>query len=215
VLLEPGIKRVAAFVDGQNLFHGAREAFGYTFPNYDAQALARTICSRRSWTLATTHFFTGIPDAADNPGWNHFWVAKLAVMGTRGVRTFSRPLRYRNQLVTLNDGSTIATLVGQEKGIDVRIALDVVRLARQDAYDVALLFSQDQDLSEVADEVRAISHEEERWIKIASAFPSSPVSRNRRGVNKTDWIPIDRATYDACVDPNDYRLKPRKPDDPR
>lgn len=91
---------------------------------------------------------------------------------------------------------------------DVRIALDVVRLARQGACDVALLFSQDQDLSEVADEVRAISREEDRWIKIASAFPSSPASRNRRGVNKTDWIPIDRATYDACLDLNDYRSKP-------
>ncbi len=98
-------------------------------------------------------------------------------------------------------------MVGQEKGIDVRIALDVVRLARENAYDVALLFSQDQDLSEVADEVRAISRVESRWIKIASVFPLSPTSRNRRGVNKTDWIPIDRATYDACLDPNDYRLR--------
>ena len=89
----------------------------------------------------------------------------------------------------------------------MRIALDVVRLARQNVYDVALLFSQDQDLSEVADEVRAILYEEDRWIRIASAFPISPTSRNRRGVNKTDWLPIDRATYDACLDPNDYRLK--------
>jgi uncharacterized LabA/DUF88 family protein len=205
---EPVAKRVAAFVDGQNLFHAAREAFGYTFPNFDPQALALAICASQGWTLATTHFFTGIPDAADNPRWNHFWAAKLAVMGTRGVRTFSRPLRYRNQVVTLKDGTTTTTLVGQEKGIDVRIALDVVRLARQNAYDVALLFSQDQDLSEVADEVRAISRDENRWIKIASAFPISPASRNRRGVNKTDWLPIDRATYDACLDPNDYRLKP-------
>jgi len=208
--LEPVTKRAAAFVDGQNLFHAAREAFGYTFPNYDPQALALAICAVEGWTLRATHFFTGIPDASDNPRWNHFWEAKLGVLGTRGVRTFSRPLRYRNQVVTLKDGSTITTIVGQEKGIDVRIALDVVRLARQNAYDVALLFSQDQDLSEVADEVRAISRDDNRWIKIASAFPISPTSRNRRGVNKTDWVRIDRATYDACLDPNDYRLKPTR-----
>src|SRR6266571_400264 len=35
-----------------------------------------------------------------------------------------------------------------------------------------------------------------------------PASLNRRGVNKTDWIRIDRTTYDGCLDPNDYRLKP-------
>lgn len=204
---EPRIKRVAAFVDGQNLFHSAREAFGHSFPNYDPQALAASICESRGWSLTATHFFTGIPDAVDDPRWNRFWVAKLGVMGTRGVKTFSRRLRYQNEFVKLPDGSSTTIRVVQEKGIDVRIALDVVRLARQNAYDVALLFTQDQDLSEVADEVRSISREEDRWIKIASAFPVGPVSRNRRGVNKTDWIPIDRDTYDRCLDPNDYRQR--------
>lgn len=33
---EPTIKRAVVFVDGQNLFYAARNAFGYTFPNYDA-----------------------------------------------------------------------------------------------------------------------------------------------------------------------------------
>jgi uncharacterized LabA/DUF88 family protein len=205
--VEPAIKRVTAFVDGQNLFHAAREAFGHSYPSYDPLALARTVCITQGWSLNATHFYTGVPDASDNPRWNHFWVAKLAVLGTRGVRTFSRPLRYRNQTVALPSGSTTTILVGQEKGIDVRIALDVVRLARERQYDVALLFSQDQDLSEVADEVRVISREQGRWIKIACAFPLSPASRNRRGVNKTDWIRIDRPMFDTCLDPNDYRLK--------
>lgn len=209
--IEPAIKRAAAFFDGQNLFHSAREAFGYTFPNYDPAALATALCERRGWTLTRTHFFTGIPDAADNPAWNRFWSLKLAVMGTRGVRTYSRPLRYRQQSILLPDGNRVVMRVGQEKGIDARLALDVVRLARANDYDVAILFSQDQDLSEVADEVKAISREEFRWIKVASAFPSSPRSTNRRSVNNTDWLPIDRETYDACIDPNDYRAHGRWP----
>jgi len=77
------------------------------------------------------------------------------------------------------------------------------------AREVALVLSQDEDLSEVADEVRALVREQGRWVKIASAFPDSPTRRYRRGVNKTDWIRIDRATYDACLDAADYR--PRKP----
>jgi len=99
--------------------------------------------------------------------------------------------------------SRIATM--EEKGIDVRIALDVIRMAHHRLYDVALIFSQDQDLSEVAEEIRVIAGEQNRWIKIASAFPFSPTTRNRRGVNKTDWIRIDRATYDRCLDRRDYR----------
>ena len=204
---EPAVKRAVAFFDGQALFHAAKKAFGYPYPNYDPKALADRIASARDWRLTEAFFYTGIPDPTDNPFWNHFWTAKLAVLGTRGVQTFSRSLRYRNQTVRLPNGNATTILVGQEKGIDIRIALDVVRLARENRYDVALIFSQDQDLSEAADEVKAISIGQGRWIKVACAFPSSPTSENRRGINGTEWIKIDRATYDSCLDRNDYRPK--------
>lgn len=38
-ILEPSIKRTAAFIDGQNLFYSAKEAFGRHFPDYDPIAL--------------------------------------------------------------------------------------------------------------------------------------------------------------------------------
>jgi hypothetical protein len=97
--------------------------------------------------------------------------------------------------------------MGQEKGIDIRLALDMVRMTHQKAYDVALIFSQDQDLTEAVEEVKTIAKEQNRWIKIASAFPVSPTYRNRRGIDKTDWILIDRTTYEACLDLTDYRLE--------
>ncbi len=206
---EPTVKRTVAFVDGQNLFYAAREAFGYTYPNYDPLKLAQRVCSDRAWKLVATRFYTGVPDAAVRPTWYHFWNAKLSTMSHHGVWTFQRTLRYRNQTIVLPGGGTTTTLVGREKGVDVRMALDVVRLALDNQYDVALIFSQDQDLSEAADEVRLISIQQDRWIKRACAFPASPTSRNMRGINGTDWIRIDRQTYDACIDPNDYRSKAR------
>ena len=98
-------------------------------------------------------------------------------------------------------------LVGQEKGIDVRLALDIVAAAYQGEADVLLVFSQDQDLSEVAMEIRQIARQQKRWIKMASAFPVSAASTNRRGINGTDWIKMDRVLYDSCLDRRDYRLK--------
>ena len=169
VRVEPSEKRVVVFVDGQNLFHAARDAFGCTFPDYDVSALAKALAARQ------------------------------------GVVVFSRPLRYRNRTVRLPDGTSHVVLTGEEKGIDVRIGLDVIAGAHRGAYDVALILSQDQDLSEVATEIRVIAREQNRWIKIASAFPVSPVASNRRGINSTDWIPIDRALYDRCLDRRDYR----------
>ena len=126
-------------------------------------------------------------------------------MGRQGIAVFSRPLRYRNKRVKLPDGTTHTFLAGEEKGVDIRIALDVIRLAYRGEYDVAEIFSQDQDLSEVAEEIRFIARERRQWIKIASAFPISPTTRNRRGIEKTDWIKIERAIYDACLDYRDYR----------
>jgi hypothetical protein len=114
-------------------------------------------------------------------------------------------MRYRNKTVRLPDGSTHTFLTGEEKGIDVRIALDVLAGAMNHDYDVAVIFSQDQDLSEAATEVRTIARQQDRWIKVACAYPWSPAAHNKRGINSTDWLKIDRATYDKCIDPKDYR----------
>ncbi len=205
---EPTVKRAIVFIDGQNLFYAVKEAFGYTYPNYDVLALAECVCGDNGWQLEETRFYTGIPDPNDDQKWHSFWTRKLSVMGKMGIHIYSRPLRYRNQTIVLPNGSRHTVLVGQEKGIDVRIALDVVRLARENKADVFVLFSQDQNLSEVAEEIRVIARQQDRWIKIASAFPVSPTYKNTRGINKTDWIKITRKIYDSCIDRRDYN--PRK-----
>jgi uncharacterized LabA/DUF88 family protein len=122
--------------------------------------------------------------------------------------SLSRDLRYQDEEVNLPTGETCTIRTRREKGIDVRISLDVIRLAHRKAYDVAIIFSQDQDLSEVAEEIRNIAQEQNRWIKIASAFPCAQNSKIR-GINKTDWIRIEQTTYALCIDPRDYR--PKKP----
>jgi uncharacterized LabA/DUF88 family protein len=204
-LVEPAIKRAVAFIDGQNLFHHACTAFGYLHPNYDIQKLVDAVVNAEGWNLTGTYFYTGVPDAGDNPKWNRFWTNKLAAMGRQGITVFSRPLRYRNKVVSLPSGGTHSFLSAEEKGIDLRIALDVIGKAVRNEYDVALVFSQDQDLSEVADEIRVLSKQQGRWIKMACAYPFSPTVRNKRGINGTDWIKITRAMYDPCIDPKDYR----------
>jgi uncharacterized LabA/DUF88 family protein len=135
-----------AFFDGQNLFNAAKEAFGYDWPNYDPLKLATAICRIQGWKLERIHFYTGIPEPADPR--HSFWNKKLQVMGTRGVQVFTRPLRYREKITYSKDSAYTIGRVPTEKGIDVRLALDVVRFAHEDLYDVALIFSQDQDLSE-------------------------------------------------------------------
>jgi uncharacterized LabA/DUF88 family protein len=202
---QPTNLRAHVYVDGQNLFYGVKEAFGYKYPNFDIKKLAEAVCTREGWQLAHTAFYTGVPEVSDNRFWNYFWRNKMAVMGRQGVKIYSRHLRYRLQTVRLPDGTEHSFVVGQEKGVDVRLALDIVRAVHRQECDVVVIFSQDQDLSEAADEARLIASEQNRTLAIASAFPSSPTAANARGINTTHWIRIDRATYDSCLDTRDYR----------
>jgi uncharacterized LabA/DUF88 family protein len=201
---EPAIKRTIAFVDGQNLFHAAKDAFGYTFPNYDALKLCQEICNQQGWNLTKACFYTGVPDKSVDEKWYYFWRNKMGAMGRQGVQVFSRPLVYRPETIALPDGSQKSVLISREKGVDIRLALDVIRFTLRKDLDAALIFSQDQDLTEVADEIRDIAKSQNRWIKIASAYPESPAYKNKRGIDTTDWIPFDKALYDACIDPKKY-----------
>ena len=69
----------------------------------------------------------------------------LRRMRAQGVDVTVRRLRRRRKRVWLDNGTQIEGAVFEEKGIDVRIALDVVRTVLEGSCDVILLFSQDQD----------------------------------------------------------------------
>lgn len=211
---EPEVKRALVYFDGQNLFNAAKEAFdefeGFHFPSYDPIKLSEYVCRIQGWRLDGIFFYTGIPDETDRR--RRWWLRKLQVMGSREVKTFSRTLRYREQEVLAGD-RVVRARVGREKGIDVRLALDMVRHALENRFDVAVIFSQDQDLSEAVQDIHLIAEQQGRWIKVASAFPVgnasvSPVTgreRNERGIKGTRIIRIPKRVYDTCLDPRDYR----------
>ncbi|MCZ7583057.1 MAG: hypothetical protein M5R36_06830 [Deltaproteobacteria bacterium] len=70
---EPSHQRASIFVDGQNLFDAVREAFGYSFPNYDIDRLAGVIFRQAGWEYSGARFYTGIPEKIDDGFWNYFW----------------------------------------------------------------------------------------------------------------------------------------------
>ncbi len=109
------------------------------------------------------------------------------------------------------DGSMHTIESPHEKGIDLRIGLDLVRMAHADQFDVAVIFSQDQDLAEAVKDVREISISTHRWIKVVSAFPAGPDATTSRGIDGTEWLEMDQAFYDSYLDPFDYRPQKFRP----
>jgi uncharacterized LabA/DUF88 family protein len=205
-------KRAYSFIDGQNLYQSAKQAFGHSHPNYDPQKLHEEVCKSQNWVPVQAHLYTGLPSEFEHPARARWWTQKATAAEKAGVKVATRKLRYRKQLVLNDEGEPVLengvpkiVIGAKEKGIDVRMALDIVSLARSRVYDVAIMFSQDQDLKEVAFEINAIAKEQHRRIQLVSAYPWSIAASNKRGIDKTDWLKISKEMYDQCLDPTDYR----------
>lgn len=94
---------------------------------------------------------------------------------------------------------------GQEKGVDVSLAIDLVQLAYEKQYDAAIIVSQDWDFGPAVAMARRIARDQGRRLFFESAFPYEQGRSNPRGIPGTTWVHIDKALYDECHDPTDYR----------
>src|SRR5207244_2449509 len=113
----------------------------------------KAVCEANGWRPTLTRFYTGVPSSAEDPMWAAYWSNRVIAMKRAGISVTTRPLRYRKAFVydangdpVLNaDGTQKIITTPQEKGVDIRLALDLVSLARKRQFDIALVFSQDQD----------------------------------------------------------------------
>ena len=132
------LPRVIALFDGQNLYHSSKSAFPNASDDYNPKALATLIAKRQGWHLVQTRFYTAITDQNRDRIGAKMWHRRLLRMNRDGCKTTAHILRYDEF------GS------GHEKGVDIRIAPDLIRLTLNHKMDAALVFSKDQDFAEVA-----------------------------------------------------------------
>ena len=187
------------FIDGQNLYHLAKDAWHtnpmdkaslYAWPSYDVEKLANALTAGEPGrTLTEIRFYTGVPNESSRPFWHGFWLNKIRYLRNGGIYVYQG---------NINRG-------GQEKGVDVSLALDLVQAAHERRYDVAIIVSQDSDFSPAVSLAKQIATSQNRTLAFESAFPVGPGSASRRGIHGTTWVRIDQAMYDACLDPRDYR----------
>ena len=191
--------RAIVFFDGQNLFRVAKNAWEhhgppYGWPCFDVVKLAQALVDRLGGRqLSQIRFYTGAPTSRQNEFWSRFWRNKLYVLEQQGVYV------YRGRISN-----------AQEKGVDVSIATDLLWLTYKQQLDMAIIVSQDSDLAPAVVRAKEFAKDQGRWVTFESAFPEAPHRsiggpKAHRGIDGTDWVVIDKATYDACIDPRDYR----------
>lgn len=198
--------RAIAFFDAQNLYYAAKGAYGYGYPDFDPKLLAEAVCHIRGFTCEGVRLYTGIHRQGENPFWHGYWHNKVNYMRQCGVHVVTRELTYRWVRKKIN-GTVHSFKEVVEKGIDVMLAVDLVSLAHQQAFDTALIFSQDQDLASAVEEVYQIMSKRGRREQLYSVLPASQgfQALNHRGINGTKWFHVRRHLYDQCRDRNDHR----------
>jgi uncharacterized LabA/DUF88 family protein len=204
-----GPLRTYVYVDGANLFNSAKRRFGYMTPNCDIAVLARAIAGIASnRKLERIFYYIGVPKLEHDARNHNWWNKKLSAMGRSSVTVIRRNLKQRELTIKLSGvvhhESTNKKLI--EKGIDLRLGLDLVKHARLSLFDLAIVFSQDGDLAEAVDDAYEIAQGQHRRISIECAFPVAADHPQQYGIKRTTTREFDKVAYDACIDPTDYNV---------
>ncbi len=196
--------RVGVFVDWQNCYRTARDAFAFRGSGIDGNVkpllLARALASKRpdgsEADLDRVRIYTGRASQVKDPvtyAANRRQFGAWASSDPDCVEVVARTLDYK---------------LGKprEKGIDVQLAIDLVRttLFRHE-HDVAVLVSADTDLLPALELI--VSERGTDAIEVATwQGPNwSPQALRVSGATIRQ-VPMDRAFYEKIKDPTDYNV---------
>ncbi len=199
--------RVALFVDYQNVYMTAREAFcrpsdPSSFGQIDPSRLAQLICDRAlppgaeiPRIVSDVRVYAGRPSQHRDPKGYAAARRQTAYWIANGGTVIERTLRYP---------PNYPTRPAQEKGIDVSLAIDFVAGAVDGAFDVGIIFSTDTDLVPALELVLArpglgVTAEVAAWHTVGANRPLRVSGQNvwchrleesdyRRAIDKTVYV---------------------------
>ena len=143
--------RVFVFIDGNNFYFKLKELKSkldgkYSLLEFNFRGFAEWLV--RSNKLVEIRYYLGVVRRRLND-------SKSEKLYADQQRLF-RKLQKQDINITLGQLIRHPDKTYHEKGVDVRLAVEMIRFARQDKYDIAYLVSSDTDLVAAVEEVQAI-----------------------------------------------------------
>ena len=186
--------RIAVFLDYQNVYHSARDAFCRSDDppaagHVDPLAVAERLVAMRSTPsrLVGVRVYRGLPERLLQPA-----AALAAVRQIERwersplVSVVARPLRYPRDWPAEK---------AREKGIDVALAIDFVTMAAAGEYDAGILFSTATDLEPALEAVVRLGVRAE-----VAAWSTGRHARRLSIAGARLWCHwLDREAYDASA----------------
>jgi uncharacterized LabA/DUF88 family protein len=203
--------RVVVFLDYQNVYMGAREAF-HAFGSrpqdgqVDPYKLGDLIVSRGQQfdrELAEVRVYRGQPDSQRDP---HGYAANDRQcrhwQSLPKTAVITRTLRYPRNWPQERE---------HEKGIDVQLAIDLVAAAVRVEYDVGILMSTDTDLKPALEFVRDMQGNPYPRCEVAAWSSPHGYSRRLSIAGRQIWCHwLDASDYEAVADRTNFAV-PRSP----
>lgn len=200
---------VLVLIDWQNTYMCAREAFGakdsYTDGQVDPMKLGKGLAGATDTTgqrreLRQIRVYRGKPDNAREPVAYGAWRRQTALWENRGADKFklcTRDLKYDEHSKP------------REKGIDVWLAIDLVRAACHHTADRVVVVSTDTDL--VPALLLAIEERGPEFVEVAGWVGSAEAASLLRVPGyRIAHRELFEGAYDKLADPTDYTSRHRQ-----
>ncbi len=144
------MKKIFVFIDGSNFYFKLKELnlkLNSRFNLLDFRFRDFSEWLVKPNELAEIRYYLGaIKQERNNP--------KSTILYANQQKLI-RKLQRQNIIVTLGQVIRHPDKTYHEKGVDVRLAVEIIRFARQNKYDIACLLSSDTDLVAAVEEVQA------------------------------------------------------------
>lgn len=211
----PTTKRVAVFLEADDFYGLVKKVFNEKYIAFQPDMIAKEIVKvledrdeeNTNWELVKTNVYVTHQGENDNPRWYRIW-RNL----TNRWRQYSSVFAHEWNLSTANVISRADNSIHSERAFSndyahTQLICDVMNALHEDEADVIVLITKDKSLSVLAQNIRQISYTKKRWLKVVNAFPyvkpeNGATNSFHVGIDKTDWLHIDRAFYDRCVEDN-------------
>ena len=192
--------RVALFIDGSNFYHALKNAFGRASLKFDALAtvLTNRLPDRR---LLRVYYYSAAYDQATNPANYKSQQSFFGALRRTPYLSLSLGRLERRTIdwsgLDSQQRSDVEKILGEplpdythvEKGVDVQLAVDMVKFAVGNTYDVAIIISRDGDFAPAVEFVKSLGKHVE-----LGRVTGSPCEQLRNACDVT--VEIDKQMLD-------------------
>ncbi len=159
------MERIVIFIDGSNFYHGLKKHTGRKYFNYEK--FVNLLCGRERKLIRTYYYNAPLPQQADHAAYQK---QRQFFDGLRNIPYFELRLgrlepRQKTHICSgCKSESKISTY--KEKGVDVKLAIDMLTHAANKNFDTAILVTGDGDFVEAVEAIKKFGlHVEHAYFK--------------------------------------------------